>query len=119
MFPTQIDQEILLPRDFKNAKEFGDTLLRCHEAERMLQLIINYQLKKSPDAWSAFSFEEYRSGAKHAVHSIEEVLLETLVRGGKIDDTKKIRSGCLAKDETGRYVVTKKFLKIVKHFAVY
>lgn len=110
---------LILPKNFEGAPEFGDTILHCHEAERVLEAIVKYQMRTTPENWHPFSFADYKARAAHPVNKVEEHIMDIMVTGGRlleIDPLKELIPGCLTKDANGRYHVTDIFIQAVQPF---
>lgn len=117
MVETETNTVVLYPKDINLKSHFMGTELENIEAERVVRNIVVGQMKTDPEAWTPFSYEDYKKNCSHNVTNDEEGVLEALVNGGKPvwNTTARLEKGYLVKDGN-KYSVTPKLLGVLEEF---
>ncbi|HEY0980044.1 MAG TPA: hypothetical protein VGE18_01400 [Candidatus Paceibacterota bacterium] len=107
----------ITPASFRK-RDFVGSALRSSEAETISENIIFIQQKLNEDAWTPFTWEDYKSLCRHLVTESELGVLEALVNGGKPvpRTTVVLKSGYLTKNDSGQYQITEQFLQTLEKF---
>ena len=108
----------LLPKDVNTSSLLRFSSMGIAEAEEIAVNIVAAARRINPDAWTAFSLEDYRKHSDHPVNYLEENILEMFVKGGKLhwSQSCQLKPGYLAKDANGKYHVTELFIKVLEKF---
>lgn len=117
MSETETNIITLYPKDINLKSHFMGTEFENIEAERVVRNIVVGQLKTNPEAWTPFSFKDYKKNCSHNVTNDEAGVLEALVNGGKPvwNTTARLEKGYLTK-KGNKYSVTPKLLGVLEEF---
>lgn len=112
---------MVTPKNVRNSEFIGSPFGNA-QLEMMLSCIVITQFRMNPDAWTPFTWEEYRAKCDHTPRDIEREILEAMVNGGKIlfeggSRYRKVEGGYLTKDNDGRYTITQKLLQVMAPYA--
>jgi hypothetical protein len=108
----------LLPSDIDLTNHFWDSPFRNFEAETVARNIVVISNAADPNAWTPFSFDDYKERCKHRASELEHGVMQAFLIGGRPvpDTTSVLEPGYLTK-EGGKYAVTEKFLAVIAKFA--
>ncbi len=73
----------ILPKDIRTNRHFMNSVFRNCECEIILRNIVLLQKKANPEAWTPFSWGDYKNFCTHEVIDEEKGVLDAFVRGGK------------------------------------
>jgi len=83
IFHAKTKQEMFLPKDIPVNHSFRNSVFQNSECETILRNIVLLQRKTNPEAWSPFSWEDYKAFCTHRVTESERTVLDVFVNGGK------------------------------------
>ncbi len=102
-----------LPKDFSMSMSFVGSSFQNLEAETVAKNIVFIQNKINPEAWTPFSFQDYKKHCTHEVTLDERGVLNALAEGGRpvCNTTTILDPGYLIK-EGEFYKITDKFIQV-------
>ncbi len=107
----------ILPKDF-NTFIFMASSWQNSETEEVAENIVYIQKELNPDAWSPFTWEQYQYLSIRNTSPDDKIVLDALVKGGKPTTITSccLSAGYLTKNDSEQYVITEKFLSVIKKF---
>lgn len=103
----------IFPKDINTKHEFMNSCFQNIECETILMNIVLLQ-KQSPNEWTPFSWEEYKSFCTHRVYDSEKGVLDAMVNGGKpVSNTSAFLSSGWLSFENGQYSFTPKMIDML------
>lgn len=72
-----------LPKNIRTNHDFMGSVFQNSECETILRNIVMLQKKANPEAWTPFSWDEYKAFCTHKVTEEERGVLNAFTNGGK------------------------------------
>ena len=101
------------PKDIDTSDwyRFGGSGFRNSECETIARNIVLIQKKINPDAWTDFSWDDYKKGCTHTAAEWERGILNAMVKGGKpVWNTSAALSPGYLELHDDKYRVVQKFI---------
>lgn len=108
------------PKEIRTNHDFMGSVFQNSECETILRNIVMLQKKANPEAWTPFSWEDYKAFCSHRVTDSEKGVLDAFVKGGKpVSNTSSYLSeGWLDFDGTN-YSFTPKMVEMLgEHYSL-
>lgn len=107
----------ILPKDFKTFNFMGSSWQNS-ETEEVAENIVYICKILNPEVWSPFTWEQYQYLSIRNTSPDDKIVLDALVNGGRPTTITScyLNSGYLTKDDSEQYIVTEKFLSVIKKF---
>ena len=110
-----------LPKEIRTDRYFMGSVFRNSECETILRNIVMLQKKANPEAWTPFSWDDYKAFCTHKVTDSEKGVLDAFTNGGKsVWNTSTYQSAGWLDFDGSKYSFTAKMIDMLsEHYSIH
>lgn len=108
-----------IPKEIRTDHYFMGSVFRNRECEKILRNIVLLQKNANPEAWTPFSWEDYKAFCTHNVTESERGILNAFVNGGSFLNTTTYQSAGWLDFDGEKYSFTRKMIDMLaEHYSI-